>query len=75
MTFGWQTNYDFLLVVKKKPTENYKGLPYITTILGHVCRLYGFLKLDGVLVLIVNGIDAIFQFIYGTLFLIYFSVG
>ena len=37
--------------------------------------LYGFLKLDGVLVLIVNGIDAIFQFIYGTLFLIYFSVG
>ena len=62
----------FLRVVKKKSTENYKVLPYITTLLSTcLWTFYGLLKPDGLLVLTVNGIGALFQFIYVTLFLIY----
>ncbi|XP_030958605.1 bidirectional sugar transporter SWEET16-like [Quercus lobata] len=62
----------FLRVVKKKSTENYKVLPYITTLLSTcLWTFYGLLKPDGLLVLTVNGIGAVFQFIYVTLFLIY----
>ncbi|XP_050277722.1 bidirectional sugar transporter SWEET17-like [Quercus robur] len=62
----------FFRVVKKKSTENYKVLPYITTLLSTcLWTFYGLLKPDGLLVLTVNGIGAVFQFIYVTLFLIY----
>ncbi|KAM3704753.1 hypothetical protein ACB098_03G029100 [Castanea mollissima] len=62
----------FSRVVKKKSTENYKVLPYITTLLSTcLWTFYGLLKPDGFLVLTVNGIGAVFQFIYVALFLIY----
>ncbi|XP_065627840.1 bidirectional sugar transporter SWEET17-like [Quercus suber] len=62
----------FSQVVKKKSTENYKVLPYITTLLSTcLWTFYGLLKPDGFLVLTVNGIGAVFQFIYVALFLIY----
>ncbi|KAJ6762645.1 BIDIRECTIONAL SUGAR TRANSPORTER SWEET16 [Salix purpurea] len=58
-------------VVKKKSTENYKGVPYIITLLStSLWTFYGIIKPDG-LVVSVNGVGAIFQFIYATLFLIY----
>ncbi|XP_021283031.1 bidirectional sugar transporter SWEET17-like, partial [Herrania umbratica] len=63
-TFWW--------VVKKKSTENYKGVPYITTLLStSLWTFYGIINPDGLLVMTVNGAGAIFQLIYVTLFLIY----
>ncbi|KAJ9681840.1 hypothetical protein PVL29_017959 [Vitis rotundifolia] len=62
----------FRQVVKKKSTENYKGIPYITTLLAtSLWTFYGFLKPGGLLVITVNATGAIMQFIYVTLFLIY----
>ncbi|XVF41850.1 hypothetical protein PTKIN_Ptkin01aG0313700 [Pterospermum kingtungense] len=59
-------------VIKKKSTENYKGVPYITTLLStSLWTFYGILNPDGLLVMTVNGAGAIFQLIYVTLFLIY----
>ncbi|XP_028122524.1 bidirectional sugar transporter SWEET16-like isoform X1 [Camellia sinensis] len=59
-------------VVKKKSTENYKALPYITTLLStSLWTFYGILKPGGLLILTVNGAGAVLQFIYVTLFLIY----
>ncbi|KAF9669890.1 hypothetical protein SADUNF_Sadunf13G0011600 [Salix dunnii] len=58
-------------VVKKKSTENYKGVPYIITLLStSLWTFYGIIKPDG-LVVSVNGVGAIFQLIYASLFLIY----
>jgi len=57
--------------VKRKSTENYKGAPYITTLLStSLWTFYGLLKPD-ILVVTVNGAGAIFQLTYVTLFLMY----
>ncbi|KAL3516011.1 hypothetical protein ACH5RR_022913 [Cinchona calisaya] len=62
----------FKRIVKKKSTENYKGLPYITTLLStSLWSFYGILKPGGLLVLTVNGTGAILHFIYVALFLMY----
>ncbi|GAB4855605.1 hypothetical protein Ancab_024225 [Ancistrocladus abbreviatus] len=62
----------FWQVVKKKSTENYKGLPYISTLLStSLWTFYGLLKPGGLLVVTVNGAGAVLQVIYVTLFLIY----
>ncbi|KAJ9180284.1 hypothetical protein P3X46_008551 [Hevea brasiliensis] len=62
----------FWTVVKKKSTENYRGVPYITTLLStSLWTFYGLLNPDGLLVVTVNGTGVAFQFIYVTLFLIY----
>ncbi|XWS42365.1 hypothetical protein CRYUN_Cryun16bG0008300 [Craigia yunnanensis] len=62
----------FWEVVKKKSTENYKGVPYITTLLcTSLWTFYGIINPDGLLVMTVNGVGAIFELIYVTLFLIY----
>ncbi|XP_030459966.1 bidirectional sugar transporter SWEET16-like isoform X1 [Syzygium oleosum] len=62
----------FWRVVKKRSTENYKGVPYITTLLStSLWSFYGILKPGGFLVLTVNAAGAVMQFIYVTLFLIY----
>ncbi|KAE8010259.1 hypothetical protein FH972_006644 [Carpinus fangiana] len=62
----------FLRAVKKKSTENYKSVPYITTLLStSLWTFYGLLKPGGLLVWTVNGAGVVFQFIYVTLFLIY----
>lgn len=59
-------------VVRKKSTENYKGIPYITTLLcTSLWTFYGIIKPGGLLVATVNGAGAILQFVYVTLFLIY----
>lgn len=61
----------FWKVVKRKSTENYKGAPYITTLLStSLWTFYGLLKPD-ILVVTVNGAGAIFQLTYVTLFLMY----
>ncbi|KAK0598934.1 hypothetical protein LWI29_000852 [Acer saccharum] len=62
----------FWKVIKKKSTENYKGVPYITTLLStSLWTFYGFMKPGGLLVMTVNGAGAVLQFTYVTLFLIY----
>lgn len=59
-------------VIKKKSTENYKGVPYITTLLStSLWTFYGIMNPDGLLVMTVNGAGAVFQLIYVTLFLVY----
>nr|AJU57231.1 bidirectional sugar transport SWEET 17 [Camellia sinensis] len=59
-------------VVKKKSTENFKALPYITTLLStSLWTFYGILKPGGLLILTVNGAGAVLQLIYVTLFLVY----
>ncbi|XP_073122498.1 bidirectional sugar transporter SWEET16-like [Henckelia pumila] len=62
----------FKHVVKKKSTENYKGVPYITTLLStSLWSYYGLLKTGGLLIVTVNGAGAALHVIYVTLFLIY----
>ncbi|KAG2694735.1 hypothetical protein I3760_08G159000 [Carya illinoinensis] len=62
----------FTQVVKRKSTENFKGIPYLTTLLStSLWTFYGLLKPDGLLVTTVNGAGAVFQSIYVILFLIY----
>lgn len=62
----------FSQVVKKKSTENYKGDPYITTLLAtSLWTFYGLLKPGGLLIMTVNGAGAVLQFVYVVLFLIY----
>ncbi|EEF49905.1 bidirectional sugar transporter SWEET16 [Ricinus communis] len=62
----------FWIVMKKKSTENYKGVPYITTLLStSLWTFYGLLNPDGLLVVTVNGTGVVFQSVYVTLFLIY----
>lgn len=62
----------FKQVVKKKSTENYKGLPYITTLLStSLWTFYGLLKPGALLVVTVNGAGVAMHVVYVTLFLIY----
>ncbi|KZV33833.1 hypothetical protein F511_29076 [Dorcoceras hygrometricum] len=62
----------FKKVVKKKSTENYKGVPYITTLLStSLWSYYGLLKVGGLLIVTVNGAGAALHVVYVTLFLIY----
>ncbi|XP_016674308.1 bidirectional sugar transporter SWEET16 isoform X4 [Gossypium hirsutum] len=59
-------------VIKKKSTGDYKGEPYITTLLStSLWTLYGIINPDGLLVMTVNGAGAILQLIYVILFLVY----
>ncbi|KAI3968522.1 hypothetical protein MKX01_007832 [Papaver californicum] len=59
-------------IVKKKATENFKGIPYICTLLStSLWTYYGLLKPGGMLIVTVNGAGAILQVIYVTLFIIY----
>lgn len=58
--------------MKKKSTENYKGDPYITTLLStSLWSFYGLLKPGGLLVVTVNGAGVVFQLVYVALFLAY----
>ncbi|XP_038880132.1 bidirectional sugar transporter SWEET16-like [Benincasa hispida] len=62
----------FIGIVKKKSTENYKGIPYVTTLLStSLWTFYGILKPDGLLVTTVNGAGVVFQLSYVTLFIIF----
>ncbi|KAJ8529557.1 hypothetical protein K7X08_036392 [Anisodus acutangulus] len=62
----------FKRIIKKKSTEDFKGIPYITTLLStSLWTFYGLLKPGGLLVVTVNGIGAILHIVYVALFLIY----
>ncbi|KAM7279433.1 hypothetical protein ACFE04_006567 [Oxalis oulophora] len=62
----------FWQVLKKKSTENYKGAPYITTLLStSLWTFYGLLKPGGLLVVTVNAAGAALQLIYVTLFIMF----
>ncbi|KAI3848582.1 hypothetical protein MKW92_052640 [Papaver armeniacum] len=62
----------FKRIVKKKSTEKFKGIPYISTLLStSLWTYYGLLKPGGMLIVTVNGAGAILQAIYVTLFIIY----
>ncbi|KAH6762519.1 Nodulin MtN3 family protein [Perilla frutescens var. hirtella] len=62
----------FKQIVKKKSTENYKGAPYITTLLStSLWTFYGLLKPGALLVVTVNGAGAALHVVYVALFLIY----
>ncbi|CAI0404971.1 unnamed protein product [Linum tenue] len=55
-----------------KSTEDYKGVPYIITLLSaSLWTFYGLLKPDGLLIVTVNSAGAIFQTIYVILFITY----
>ncbi|CAN1784191.1 Bidirectional sugar transporter SWEET16 [Linum perenne] len=60
----------FIGIVKKRSTEDYKGVPYIITLLStSLWTFYGLLKPDGLLIVTVNGAGVMFQSIYVILFL------
>ncbi|PKI49770.1 bidirectional sugar transporter SWEET16-like [Punica granatum] len=62
----------FTRVVKKKSTENFKGSPYITTLLcTSLWTFYGILNPDGLLITTVNGAGALLQLSYVILYLMY----
>ncbi|XP_077218572.1 bidirectional sugar transporter SWEET16-like [Tasmannia lanceolata] len=62
----------FWRVVKNKSTENFKGIPYVTTLLStSLWTYYGLLKPGGLLILTVNGVGSALQATYVTLFLIF----
>nr|GEY56760.1 bidirectional sugar transporter SWEET16-like [Tanacetum cinerariifolium] len=62
----------FKHVVKNKSTEDYKGIPYITTLLStSLWTFYGLMKPGGLLVVTVNAVGSISQLIYVIIFLIY----
>ncbi|XP_020086929.1 bidirectional sugar transporter SWEET16-like [Ananas comosus] len=62
----------FRRIVKKKSIENFKGLPYVITLLStSLWTFYGLLKPGGLLIVTVNGAGAALEAIYVTIFLIY----
>lgn len=62
----------FKRVLKKKSTENFKGIPYVTTLLStSLWTFYGILKPGGLLILTVNGVGAVMQATYVILFIIF----
>ncbi|KAL8540903.1 hypothetical protein ACS0TY_002233 [Phlomoides rotata] len=65
----------FKEIVKKKSSENYKGVPYVTTLLStSLWILYGSLDPDdGVLIVTVNAVGVTSQLTYLILFLFYAS--
>uniref|UniRef100_A0A7N0TGD7 Bidirectional sugar transporter SWEET n=1 Tax=Kalanchoe fedtschenkoi TaxID=63787 RepID=A0A7N0TGD7_KALFE len=59
-------------IVKKKSIQDYKAIPYITTLLStSLWTFYGLIKPGGLLIYTINGAGALLQMIYVTLFLVY----
>lgn len=65
----------FREIVKKKSSENYKGVPYVTTLLStSLWTFYGSLDPDdGMLIMTVNAVGVASQAAYLILFLFYAS--
>ncbi|XXG84275.1 hypothetical protein AAC387_Pa10g1823 [Persea americana] len=62
----------FKRVVKKKSIENYKGLPYVCTLLStSMWSFYGLVKPGGLLIVTVNGAGTVLEAIYVTLYIIF----
>jgi solute carrier family 50 protein (sugar transporter) len=59
-------------VVKNKSTEEFRWLPYVTTLLStSLWTFYGLLKPGGLLIVTVNGAGAALQAVYVALYLAY----
>nr|QEM23334.1 bidirectional sugar transporter SWEET17 [Paeonia suffruticosa] len=66
----------FQRIVKRKSTEDYESLPYITALLtASLWTFYGLIKPGGLLVSTVNGAGSVLECIYVTLFLMYAPKG
>ncbi|CAN6295161.1 unnamed protein product [Urochloa humidicola] len=62
----------FRRIVKNKSTEDFRWLPYVTTLLStSLWTFYGLLKPGGLLVVTVNGAGAALEAAYVTLYLMY----
>jgi len=62
----------FRRIVKHKSTEDFRWLPYATTLLStSLWTFYGLLKPGGLLVVTVNGAGAALEAAYVTLYLVY----
>ncbi|KAL6902062.1 hypothetical protein ACP4OV_004938 [Aristida adscensionis] len=62
----------FRRIVRNKSTEDFRWLPYVTTLLStSLWTFYGLLKPGGLLVVTVNGAGAALEAIYVTLYLAY----
>ncbi|XP_047084380.1 bidirectional sugar transporter SWEET16-like [Lolium rigidum] len=62
----------FRRVVKNKSTEEFRWLPYVTTLLStSLWTFYGLLKPGGLLIVTVNGAGAALQAVYVALYLAY----
>jgi solute carrier family 50 protein (sugar transporter) len=62
----------FQRIVNCRSTEGFESFPYICALLNTALwTYYGVEKTDGVVVVIVNGIGAFFEFVYVALFLRY----
>jgi hypothetical protein len=62
----------FRRIVRNRNTEDFRWLPYATTLLStSLWTFYGLLKPGGLLVVTVNGAGAALQAAYVTLYLIY----
>ncbi|KAM0872503.1 hypothetical protein ACQ4PT_038687 [Festuca glaucescens] len=62
----------FRTVVKHKSTQEFRWLPYVTTLLcTSLWTFYGFLKPGGFLIITVNGAGAVLQAVYVALYLAY----
>ncbi|CAL4922565.1 unnamed protein product [Urochloa decumbens] len=62
----------FRRIVRNKSTEDFRWLPYVTTLLStSLWTFYGLLKPGGLLVVTVNGAGAALEAAYVTLYLIY----
>ncbi|XP_051213713.1 bidirectional sugar transporter SWEET16 [Lolium perenne] len=62
----------FRRVVKNKSTEEFRWLPYVTTLLStSLWAFYGLLKPGGLLIVTVNGAGAALQAVYVALYLAY----
>jgi len=58
--------------VRNKSTEDFRWLPYVTTLLStSLWTFYGLLKPHGLLVVTVNGAGAALEAVYVALYLIY----
>ncbi|KAL6593889.1 hypothetical protein ACP70R_048790 [Stipagrostis hirtigluma subsp. patula] len=62
----------FRRIVRNKSTEDFRWLPYVTTLLStSLWTFYGLLKPGGLLVVTVNGAGAALEAAYVTLYLVY----
>lgn len=66
----------FWRIFKRKSTEDFKGLPYICTLLSTLLwTYYGLIKPGGTLILTINAAGTVFQSFYLIVFLIYAPKG
>lgn len=72
LCFGVLISATFRRIVRSKSTEEFRWLPYVTTLLStSLWTFYGLHKPGGLLIVTVNGSGAALEAIYVTLYLAY----